>query len=301
MTSILEAIGNTPLVEIKKLNPNPKVKIFAKLEGFNPGGSMKDRVALAMVEDAEKTGILGPGKTVIEATNGNTGIGLAMVAANKGYGAIIVAPETINSERRRIIEGFGGQVVTVKPELWRQGAIELVENMAAQNPNLVVFDQFSHKESCGTHYRTTAKEIIKQAAGPIDYFVSCVGTGGTISGIAQQLKRHYPQVKVIGIQPRIWSLSSGIEMGTPPMILSHSAPCGDHSKALVDAILEVSEGEAKEMARRIRAEEGIFAGVAAGAALTVARRYAEKMNGGTIVTIFPDRGERHLSTEIFKA
>ncbi len=288
------------MVEIKKLNPNLRVKIFAKLEGFNPGGSMKDRIALAMIEDAEKSGVLKPGKVIIDATNGNTGIGIAMVAAIKGYKAIIVCPENINAQRRQIIEDFGAELILVKPEIWRQGAIEMVNKMASEDPRLVVLDQFSNKESCAVHFRTTGKEIIKQAGAPIDYFVSCVGTGGTITGIARQLKQAYPEIRVIGIQPRIWPGDSGIETGTEPIMLKDNSPCGDHNKAMVDIIVEVGEKEAKETAKRIRQEEGIFAGVSSGAALSAALRYAEKMEQGTIVTIFPDRGANHLATEMFK-
>jgi len=301
MATILETIGNTPLVEIKKLNTNPNVKIYAKLEGFNPAGSMKDRVALAMIEDAEKRGVLTKDKTIIEATNGNTGIGIAMVAAAKGYKAIIVAPETISDERRRVITSFGAELILVKPEMWRQGAINMINEMVARDSKLVVLNQFASKENCVTHYRTTGKEIIDQVPGPIDYFISCIGTGGTISGIAQQLRQNYPDVRVIGIQPAIWGSGSSIETGTTVPILHDNLPCGDHAKALVDIIVEVGEKEAVDMARRITMEEGIFAGASAGAAMAVARKYAEKIGKGTIVTIFPDRGESHISTEMFKS
>ncbi len=301
MTTILESIGNTPLVEIKKLNPNPNVKIFAKLEGLNPGGSMKDRIALAMIEDAERTGVLTGDKTIIEATNGNTGVGIAMVAAAKGYKSIIVAPETVNEDRRRVIGGFGAKLMLVKPQMWREGAIEMVNRMAEKDKNLVVLDQFANKENCAAHFRTTGKEIIKQANGPIDYFISCIGTGGTITGIAGQLSASYPEIRVVGIQPRIWGSGSATETGSAPVTLAPSLPCGDHAKSLVDIIVEATEEEATQMARRITAEEGIFAGASAGAALSVALRYAQKMERGTIVTIFPDRGERYLSTEIFKS
>jgi Cysteine synthase len=258
MNTILETIGNTPLVEIKKLNPNPNVKILAKLEGFNPGGSMKDRVALAMIEDAERAGLLGKDKTIIEVTNGNTGIGIAMVAAAKGHKAIIVSPENSSKERCRAIADFGAKMILVKPEMWRQGAMNMVNKMVAEDPNLVVLDQFANKENCTAHYRTTGKEIIRQAGGPIDYFISCIGTGGTISGIARQLRQSYPEIKIVGIQPRIWGCGSAIETGATAPVLSGNLPCGDHAKALVDIILDVSENEAKEMARRINTEEGIW-------------------------------------------
>jgi len=241
------------------------------------------------------------GKTIIEATNGNTGIGIAMVAAAKGYKAIIVAPETITGERKRVIESFGAKLILVKSEMWRQGAINLVNDMVAKDPSLVVLDQVANKQNCATHFRTTGKEIIKQVNGPIDYFISCVGTGGTISGIARQLRHSNPEVRVIGIQPKIWGAASPLESGITPQVLKHNLPCARHEKVLVDTIVEIGEAEAKEMAARIAAEEGIFAGPSAGAALLVACHYARKIDKGTIVTIFPDRGERYLSTEIFKS
>jgi cysteine synthase len=300
MDNILDTIGRTPLVEIKKLNPNPAVKIFAKLEGFNPGGSMKDRVARALIEDAEISGALKKGKTIIEATNGNTGIGIAMVAAIKGYKTIIVSPENANQERKRIIESFGAQVIEVKPELWRQGALDLVEEMAAKDSSLVVLDKFSAKQNCAVHFNTTGKEIVKQISGQIDYFISCIGTGGAISGIARQLRQNWPQVRVIGIQPKIWGADSSIETGIFPPILNSNLPCGDHDKVMVDIIVEIGQADAFQMAERIIREEGIFAGASSGAAMFTAAEYAKKMEKGTIVTVFPDRGEHYLSTEMFR-
>jgi len=220
MTTIIDTIGNTPLVEISKINPNPKVKIYAKLEGFNPSGSMKDRVALAMIEDAQRTGILKPGKTIIETSNGNTGISLAMIAAAKGYPAIIVAPETIPDERKWVIKNFGAQLILVKPEMWRQGAMNLISEMAAKDNSLVILNQITNEQNCITHFRTTGKEILKQLDTPIDYFISCIGTGGTISGIARQLRQKYPQVRVIGIQPKIWGIGSSLESGITPKLFN---------------------------------------------------------------------------------
>ncbi len=301
MDNILDTIGRTPLVEIKKLNPNPKVKIYAKLEGFNPGGSMKDRVARALIEGAEKSGVLAAGKTVIEATNGNTGIGIAMVAAIKGYKAIIVSPENANRERKRIIESFGARMIEVKPEMWRQGALDLVEEMAAKDPDLVILGKFSPAQNCAVHFNTTGKEIVKQVGGPIDYFVSCIGTGGAISGIARQLRQNWPQTRVIGIQPKIWGADSPIETGIFPPILNSNLPCGDHSKVMVDIIVEIGQNDANQMAERIIREEGIFAGPGAGAAMFVAAKYAQKLEGGVIATVFPDRGEHYLSTEMFRS
>jgi cysteine synthase len=296
MATILDKIGNSPLARIKKLNPNPGVKIYAKLEGFNPTGSIKDRVALALIESAEKAGALVKGKTIIEASGGNTGIGVAMVAAAKGYKAIIVAPETISGDRRRIIADFGAQLILVKPEMWRQGAIEMIGKMAAEDGNLVVLDKFSGQENCASYYRAAGKEIVGQVPEKIDYFIACVGTGSTISGIARQLRQTYPDIKIIGIQPHIWTNRPVVSPASMP-----NPPRDDQSKNLIDAIVEIDENEARDMARRLGSEEGISAGLGSGAAMAVARRYAQKNDGGTIVAIFPDRGESYLSTEIFKS
>ena len=300
MDNILDTIGRTPLVEIKKLNPNPAVKILAKLEGFNPGGSMKDRVARALIEDAEKSGALKKGKTIIEATNGNAGIGIAMVAAIKGYKTIIVSPENANRERKKIIESFGAQVIEVAPEMWRQGALEMVQKMAAEDSDLVILGKFSPNQNCAVHFNTTGREIVRQTGGQIDYFVSCIGTGGAISGIARQLRQNWPPVRVIGIQPKIWGADSSIETGIFPPILNSNLPCGNHDKVMVDIIVEIGQTDAFQMAGRIIREEGIFAGASSGAAMFVAAEYAKKIDKGTIVTVFPDRGEHYLATEMFR-
>jgi len=175
---ILETIGNTPLVEIEKLNPNPKVKIYAKLEGANPTGSIKDRIALAMIEHAEKTGALKKGKTIIEATSGNTGIGIAMVAAIKGYKTMIVLPESMSVERQKMILAFGAELILVKPEMWRDGAVAMIKEMAAKDKKLVLLNQFDNEQNCLAHYRTTGKEIVRQVPGKIDYLIAGLGTGG---------------------------------------------------------------------------------------------------------------------------
>jgi cysteinyl-tRNA synthetase len=295
MAIILDKIGNSPLVRIKKLNPGPGVKIYAKLEGFNPTGSIKDRVALALIESAEKAGALAKDKTVVEASGGNTGIGVAMVAAAKGYKAIIVAPETISADHRRIIAGFGAQLILVKPEICRQGAIEMIGKMAVEDGNLVVLDKFSNPENCAPYFGAAGKEIVGQVPQKIDYFIACVGTGSTISGIARQLRQTYPDIKIIGIQPRIWTNRPVTTLASMP-----NPPRDDQSKNLIDAIVEIDENEARNMVRQLESEEGISAGLGSGAAMAVARRYAQKKFDGTIVAIFPYRGERYLSTEIFK-
>jgi len=302
MSTILDTIGNTPLVEIRKMNPNPGVKIFAKIEGCNPTGSIKDRISLAMVESAEKSGVLKPGKTIIEATSGNTGIGVAMVAAMKGYKAIIVMPESMSLERRKMIKAYGAELILVKPEMWRQGAMDLVKEMLAADGNLVTLDQFANQENCQAHYRTTGREILRQAKVKIDYLICGLGTGGTITGVARRLKEKNPKTVVVGVQPKLGEKIEGLmstKSGCVASILAPNMPCGKHSDSLIDIILEVSQSDAFESARNLALREGIFAGASSGAAMYMAGVYAEKIKRGTIVTLFPDRGEKYLSTSMF--
>jgi len=304
MNSILNMIGNTPLMEIGKTNPNPNVKIFAKLEGFNPTGSIKDRIALAMIEHAEKTGALTKGKTIIEPTSGNTGIALAMIAAIKGYKIKIVMPEHMSVERRKMIKAFGAELILVKPEEWRDAAIKKVKAMVAADENLVMLNQFENQENCNVHYHNTGKEILNQAKGKIDYLILGVGTGGTITGIARRLKEKNPKTVVVGIQPapgeKIEGLKS-IKDGYIPPVLCPSLPCADHSKSLIDIIIDVNSADAFGMTRNLAVNEGLFVGASSGAAMFMASVYAKKINRGTIVTVFPDRGEKYLSTEMFDA
>lgn len=304
MKTILDTIGNTPLVEIKKLNPNPKVKICAKLEGTNPTGSIKDRISLAMIEHAEKTGILTKGKTIIEATSGNTGIGIAMVAAIKGYKTIIVMPESMSMERRKMIKAFGAQLLLVKPEMWRDGAVAMIKDMAIRDKKLVLLNQFDNKQNCLAHFRTTGKEILKQVGAKIDYFIAGLGTGGTITGISRRIKQKYPDARVIGIQPYLGEKIEGlrsIKSGAIPKILEPCLPCSDHKGSLIDIVIEIHEKDAYETARKLALEEGIFVGASSGAAMFAAAKYARKLGEGTIVTLFPDRGEKYLSTPVFES
>ena len=301
---ILDTIGNTPLVEIEKLNPNPKVKIYAKIEGGNPTGSIKDRIALAMIEHAEKTGALKKGKTIIEATSGNTGIGIAMVAAIKGYRATIVMPESMSVERQKMIRAFGAQLILVKPQMWRDGAVAMIKEMAAKNKNLVMLNQFDNEQNCLAHYNSTGKEILKQIPEKIDYLIAGLGTGGTITGIARRLRQKYPNIKVVGIQPKPGEKIEGlrsVKSGAIPKILEPCLPCGDHRKSLIDIVIDISEKDAVKTARNLAAKEGIFAGQSSGAAMFAAAKYARKMEKGTVVTVFPDRGEKYLSTGIFSS
>jgi cysteine synthase len=302
MNTIIEAIGNTPIVEIKKLNSNPGVKIFAKLEGTNPTGSIKDRIALAMVEYAEKTGALKKGKTIIECTSGNTGIGIAMVAAVKGYKAIIVMPESMSVERRKMIKAFGAELMLIKPEMWRDGAVAMVKGMVGKDKKLVLLNQFDNEQNCLAHYRTTGREILKQTKGKIDYLIAGLGTGGTITGIARRLREKYPEMKVIGIQPYLNEKIEGlrsVKSGKIPGILQPCLPCADHKNTLIDIVIEIHEKDAYDTARKLALREGIFVGASSGAAMFAALKYARKIKKGLIVTLLPDRGEKYLSTSMF--
>jgi cysteine synthase B len=302
MNNILDFIGNTPLVEIKKINPNPKVRIFAKLEGFNPTGSIKDRIALGMVEKAEKQGVLTKGKMIIEPTSGNTGISLAMIAALKGYKIKIVMPESMSVERRKIIKVLGAELILVKPEEWRDAAIKMTKSMVERDKNLVMMNQFENEENCSVHYRTTGKEILAQVKGKIDFFVAGLGTGGTITGVGRRLREKYPNIRIIGVQPVLGSKIEGlksIKEGYVPPVLAPSLPCADHTKTLIEGIMEVSQEEAFKAARQVASKEGIICGPSSGAAMFAIESIARKIKKGTIVTIFPDRGEKYLSTPLF--
>jgi cysteine synthase B len=295
MQNILETIGNTPLVKIEKLNPNPQTNIFAKLEGYNPTGSIKDRIALAMVEKAEKQGVLTKNKTIIEPTSGNTGIALAMVASIKRYKIKIVMPESMSVERRQMIKAFGAELILVKPEDWRDAAIKFTKELANGDKNLVLLNQFENEVNFEIHYETTGKEIIEQMKGEkIDYFVAGMGTGGTITGVAKRLKEKFPEVKIIGVQPKLGSKIEGlksIKEGYVPPIMNLK---------IIDEIIEVDEKDAFRTVKELAQKEGVFVGPSSGTAMFVSRQIAQKIKSGNIVTIFPDRGEKYLSTEIFQ-
>lgn len=289
MRNILDTIGNTPLVKIEKLNPNPKVNIFAKLEGFNPTGSVKDRIALYMIENAEKDGILTKGKTIIEPTSGNTGIGLAMIAAFRGYKLKIVMPETMSIERRQMIKALGAELILVKKEEWRDGAIKLTRDIVKKNKDFVMLNQYENLSNIKAHYEGTAKEIIDEVKGKIDIFVAGIGTGGTITGAGKRLKKNYPKIKIIGVLPKpganIQGLKS-IEEGYIPPILDLN---------IMDEKFIIEDEDAFLMTKKLAREEGIFVGPSSGAAMYVALKVAEKLKQGNVVVIFPDRGEKYLS------
>ncbi|MCL2125279.1 MAG: cysteine synthase family protein [Oscillospiraceae bacterium] len=293
--NILEAIGNTPLVRINRLNTNPTVDIYAKLEGFNPTGSIKDRIALRMVEQAEQSGALTKDKTIIEPTSGNTGIGLAMIGAVRGYRVQIVMSAAVSIERQKMIKAFGGEVILTDASLGTDGAImkvrELISNApdAYFNPN-----QFSNEYNKLAHYSTTAEEIWDQTDGRVTHFVSSLGTSGTLMGIGKKLKELNPEIKIIEAQPvrghYIQGLKNMEEAIVPEL----------YDVSQIDESVMIDTEEAYEMARRIVLEEGIFVGMSSGAAMIAALRTAESLGSGLVVVILPDRGEKYLSTDLFK-
>lgn len=294
--NVLDLIGNTPLVRIQRLNPNNKVEIWAKLEGYNPGGSVKDRVALTMILDAEERGLLTKDKTVLEATSGNTGIGLAMVAAAKGYKITLVMPESVSLERRKILAAYGADFILTPGNLGTDGAIELAYEMADREPDrYYLTDQFNNEANPRAHYEHTAPEIWHQTQGRITHFVAAMGTTGTVMGCSRGLKEFNPEIRVVAVEPfsghKIQGLKSLIESYVP----------GIFDKSLIDEKIRVDDENAFETARRLAKAEGLRVGMSSGAALYGALELASRLDEGVIVTIFPDFGDRYLSTTLFTA
>ena len=293
--NILEAIGNTPLVRINHLNPNPAVRIYAKLEGFNPTGSIKDRIALKMLEQAEQTGALTKDKIIIEPTSGNTGIGLAMIGAVKGYRVQIVMSSAVSVERQKMIKGFGAEIILTDAEHGTDGAIMKTREILAENPDAYFNpNQFSNEYNKLAHYSTTAQEIWEQTGGQVTHFVSALGTSGTLMGVGMKLKALDPGIKVIEAHPvkghYIQGLKNMEEAIVPEL----------YDVSQIDASVMIESEDAYEMTRRIVVEEGIFVGMSSGAAMIAAIKVAETLGSGLIVVIFPDRGEKYLSTSLFQ-
>lgn len=293
--NILSAIGNTPMVKINRLNPNPNVNIFAKLEGFNPTGSIKDRIALQMITKAEAMGALYPGKVILEPTSGNTGIGLAIAAVVKGYKVEIVMSEAVSVERRKIIRSFGGKVILTPAAEGTDGAIRLARKMAAENPEKYFMpDQFANNNNFLTHYESTAIEIWQQTGGKIDYLVCAIGTSGTIMGVSKFLKQLNPNIKVVCAQPIKGHYIQGLKN------LEEAIVPAIYEPSRIDEQIMIESEEAIEMARQLISNEGIFAGMSSGAAMLAAAKLASEIEGGNIVVVFPDRAEKYLSTKMFE-
>ena len=301
--SALKEIGNTPLVRLEKTDAGLNARIFAKIEGVNPAGSITDRVAFAIIEDAEKNGRLQAGGTVIEATSGNTGIGLAYVCKQKGYRAVIVMPDSMSVERRKMIADYGARVVLTDGKKGMSAAVEKALEILRDTPNAILADQFNNPICAEVHYQTTGAEIWKQTEGKADIFVACVGTGGTLTGVGRYLKEQNPEVRVVAVEPAASPLLSqgkagahsiqGIGANFIPVVLDRS---------VYDEVLTVTDGEAFETARWLRKAEGLSVGISSGASVAAAKKLAmrEENRGKTIVTILPDEGSRYASTPLFE-
>lgn len=293
--NILDYIGNTPLVEIKKLNPYfPDIRIFAKIEGQNPGGSIKDRPALYMINEAEKSGILTKDKIIIEATSGNTGIALAMIAAIKGYKIKLFMPECVSLERRKILESYGAELVLTPAAENTDGAIIRAKKLLNDYPDVYFMpDQFSNPANPLSHYQTTGPEILKQTNGKIDYLAVGLGSSGSLMGTSKFLKENIPNIQIVAIEPVKKHKIQGLKNMEESIVPSIFDP------SIIDIHLYVNDEESFEYARLLSIKEGIFVGMSSGAALSGVIKLAEKIKKGNIVTIFPDIGDRYLSTNLF--
>lgn len=294
--ALIEAIGNTPLIDISALVENPRIRILAKLEGSNPGGSVKDRPALAMIEEAEATGKLLPGTTILEPTSGNTGIAIAMIGAAKGYRVKLVMPACVSTERRGILEAYGAEVVLSPGCQMTDGAIFLAHRILQEDPDRYYMpDQYSNPHNPLAHYRTTGPEILEQCAGELDYFIAGMGTTGTLMGMTRFFAEAAPHVKVIGVEPGLGHKIQGLKN------MQEAIVPGIYDPARLSDKLGIGDEEAYAMTRRLAMELGLFAGMSSGAAVAGALRLAGEMSSGTIVTLLPDRGDRYLSTNLFRS
>lgn len=296
--SILETIGNTPHVKINRLYPD-NIHVYTKLEKTNPSGSIKDRIALAMIEDAEQKGLINKDTTIIEPTSGNTGIGLAMVAAVKGYKIILVMPESMSVERRKLMSVYGASFELTARELGMKGAIAKATELVASTPNAWMPQQFDNPANIDIHVKTTAEEIVKDFPEGIDFLITGVGTGGHITGVAQVLKKHFPAIKVFAVEPELSPVISGGSPAPHPLqgIGAGFIP-GNLHKEILDGVIQVGKEESYEYAKRAAREEGIFQGISSGATMAaLAKKLPEIPAGSTVLLFNYDTGERYLSIE----
>ena len=301
---LTDLVGNTPLLELSNYNKAKglKARLIVKLESFNPAGSVKDRVALAMIEDAEASGLLNPAATIIEPTRGNTGIGLAFVAAAKGYKLILTMPDTMSVERRNLLKALGAELVLTPGANGMKGAIARAEELKAATPGAVILQQFDNPANPAMHERTTGQEIWRDTEGVVDIFVAGVGTGGTVSGVGAALKKHNPGVKVVAVEPTDSPVLSG---GAPGAHKIQGIGAGfvpkNYNPAVVDEILQVTNDDAIRAGRELAKLEGLLVGISSGAAVSAATRLAllPENVGKTIVVLLPDTGERYLSTLLY--
>jgi cysteine synthase A len=299
--TVLGLIGRTPMVRLQRMPVPGSATVWAKLERANPGGSVKDRISLSMIEAAERDGLLKPGGVIVEPTSGNTGIGLAMVAAVKSYRLILTMPDTLSVERRILLAAYGAELVLTPGAAGIKGAIAKAEELVCENPGSFMPLQFKNPANPEVHRRTTAVEILQQVEGPINAFVSGVGTGGTLTGVGEVLKGRYPAVQIVAVEPAGSPVLSGGQPG-PHKIQGIGAGFVPDvlNMDVVDEVITVTNEEALEMARRLAREEGLLVGISSGAAAFAALQVAERLGDGkTIVVILPDTGERYLSTDLF--
>ena len=301
---LTDLVGNTPLLELNNYNKNKglKARVIAKLEYFNPAGSVKDRVALAMIEDAEAKGLLKPGATIIEPTSGNTGVGLAFVAAAKGYKLILTMPDTMSLERRNLLKALGAELVLTPSADGMKGAIARAEELKAANHGSLILQQFDNPANPAMHECTTGQEIWRDTDGRVDIFVAGVGTGGTVSGVGAALKANNPKVKIVAVEPEDSPVLSGGKPG-PHKIQGIGAGFvpKNYNSAVIDEVLQVSNDDAIRTGRELAKYEGLLVGISSGAAVAAATRLARlpENEGKTIVALLPDTGERYLSTLLY--
>jgi cysteine synthase B len=292
--SVIDSIGNTPLVEMKNINGNPKVRIMAKLEGANPGGSVKDRPAYFMLKKAIESGELSPGKTILEPTSGNTGIAFAMLGAAMGYKVKLTMPDCVSIERQRAIEAFGAEIELTPGDESTDGAIRRAHEIMSESPDQYYMpNQFDNNNNVLSHYETTGPEIFAQTDGRVDVFVAGMGTTGTLMGVSRYLKERNPSVRIIGIEPELEHKIQGLKN------MDESLIPGIFRKDALDGKLNVSDEEAFQTTRLLATTEGLFVGMSSGAALAGALKAAKEMKSGTLVVLLPDRGDRYLSTCLF--
>ena len=299
--NVVSLIGNTPVVKLNNIPGPEDADVWAKLEGCNPGGSVKDRIALSMIETAEKDGKLKPGSTIIEPTSGNTGIGLAMIAAVKGYKLILTMPETMSLERRQMFEAYGAEMVLTPGPKGMKGAVAEAETIAENNPEYFMPAQFDNPANPEIHRRTTAIEIIEALGADVDGFIAGIGTGGTITGVGEVLKAENPDIFIAAVEPSASPVLSGGDPG-PHKIAGIGAGFVPSvlNTEVYDEVVQVSNEGAAEMSRRLAKEEGVLVGISSGAAMCAALKVAGKLGKGKkVVVIFPDRGDRYLSTGLF--
>ena len=299
--NVLELVGKTPVLKLNNFNVENAAEVFVKLEKYNPGGSVKDRAALGMIEEAEKQGILKPSSVIIEPTSGNTGISLAMIGRSKGYKVIIIMPETMSVERRNIIKAFGAELILTEGAKGMKGAIEEAERIASENSNYFLPQQFNNYANPKKHYETTAEEILSDFTN-LDAFIAGVGTSGTIVGVGKKLKEHFPDIKIVAVEPEASHVLSG---GAPGKHVIQGIGAGFipkiYDKDIIDEIIQISNDQSFEFGNKMSKEEGLFLGISSGAAIAAAYEIAKRLGKGkNILVVSPDGGETYLSTDMFK-